>query len=79
MDPPREMKQQVRHLDFIRAVDAVFGASELEKQPGARVAKPGECLKKQQEDIKGCEDEPAVLAALQRLALLVKTRGVAWT
>ena len=70
---------QVRHLDFIRAVDSVFGAFDLEKLPGAKVPKPGHCLKKHGEDIQVCDDEAAVEAVLRRLALLVKTRGVART
>ncbi|CAE7194258.1 unnamed protein product [Symbiodinium natans] len=77
-DPAQDaMKPQVvRHLDFLRAVDAVFGASELEKQPAVKVPRPGHCLKKHGQDISPCDDEVAVEQTLRRLALLVKTRGV---
>eukprot|EP00435_Cladocopium_sp_Y103_P010955 s1774_g2.t2 len=68
--------QVVRHLEFIRAVDGVFGGFELEKQPIVKVPRPGHCLKKHGDDISPCDDEAAVEQTLRRLALLVKTRGV---
>ncbi|CAJ1409308.1 unnamed protein product [Effrenium voratum] len=69
------MMPQVRHLEFIRAVDGVFGAFHLEKQPSAKVPRPGHCLKLG-DDINPCDDEAMVEQTLRRLALLVKTRGV---
>ncbi|CAE7754312.1 SAMS2 [Symbiodinium sp. CCMP2456] len=77
-DPSQDaMKPQVvHHLEFLRAVDTVFGASELEKQPAAKAPRPGHCLKKHGQDISPCEDEVTVEQTLRRLALLVKTRGV---
>ncbi|CAE7155093.1 SAMS2 [Symbiodinium pilosum] len=68
--------QVVRHLDFLRSVDHVFGASELERQPAVKAPRPGHCLKKHGADIGPCDDEAAVEQTLRRLALLVKTRGV---
>lgn len=77
-DPVQDvMKPQVvRHLEFIRAVDGVFGGFDLEKQPSVKVPRPGHCLKKHGEDINPCDDEATVEQTLRRLALLVKTRGV---
>jgi len=77
-DPSQDaMKPQVvHHLEFLRAVDTVFGASELEKQPAAKAPRPGHCLKKHGQDISPCDDEVTVEQTLRRLALLVKTRGV---
>eukprot|EP00913_Durusdinium_trenchii_P034408 g32189.t1 len=77
-DPVQDMMkpQVVRHLEFIRAVDGVFGGFDLEKQPVVKVPRPGHCLKKNGEDINPCDDEAAVEQTLRRLALMVKTRGV---
>mmetsp|Transcript_15988 Transcript_15988/g.37889 ORF Transcript_15988/g.37889 Transcript_15988/m.37889 type:complete len:551 (-) Transcript_15988:65-1717(-) len=71
--------QAVRHQDFLRAIDHVFGVADLEKHPAAKALRPGHCLKKHGDDISLCDDEAAVEQTLRRLALLVKTRGVVFS
>jgi len=68
--------QTVNYTLFIKAVDEVFAATDLESKPTYKVPKPGELLQTLNVKVIAVEDEPVWEEILRRMALLIKTRGV---